>query len=103
MFDDQLLKLLLTLIPGVILIIGGYLFQKYKKLSWNIPLYFLFSCKQRINVKVGRLWVILGLLTSLITLVFKPTIPVAMTLYFIAIFLSWIIVYVHLKLEMNQS
>ena len=64
MFDDQLLKLLLTFIPGVILIIGGYLFQKYKKLSWNIPLYFLFSCKQRINVKVGRLWVILGLLTD---------------------------------------
>lgn len=103
MFDDQLLKLLLTLIPGVILIIGGYLFKKYKKLSWNIPLYFLFSCKQKVNTKVGRLWVILGVLTLLITLVFKPTIPVVMALYFIAILLSWIVVFISLKLDVNRS
>lgn len=97
---DNILLLMFMSAPGIILIVGGYLFQKFKESTWNNPLiFFIKRDKANINLKTGQLWLIEGILLLLITFVFKPSIPVLITLYFLAILLSWIIVYLNLKMK----
>ena len=94
---------IITLVPSIVLMIGGYLFQKYNHIYWRSPLYFFFESKQKINSYEGRMWVILGLLNFLLTLIFKPTIPVVIAFYFASIILTWVFVFIILKVELNEA
>lgn len=88
----------LRYIPSILLIIGGLLFIVFKKLTWNNFIYLIFKdSKEAINKFTGKVWIILGIVLLILTIIMNLEIKTIVCLYLLLIFISFIIVYFEFK------
>ncbi|QQK06972.1 hypothetical protein [Miniphocaeibacter halophilus] len=93
-----MLTMFLKYVPSILLIIGGLLFIVFKKLTWNNFIYFIFKDrKEDINKFTGKVWIILGVVLLILTIIMNLEIKTIACLYLFLIFISFIIVYFEFK------
>ena len=104
--NDGVLNTVFTYLPGIVLILGGYLFIVFKNIQWNNPLSLLYkSEKQVVNEITGRIWVIGGISLSIFLTIIRPVHSplLIIALYLLTIVVSFLITFVMIKMKKSQD
>lgn len=98
--EESIFKIVFSVAPSIILILGGVLFKKFKRKTWNNPLILLFKNeKELVNETTGNLWIVGGVIMLVTVIVLRPfsSIYLIAILYLTIIILLYILTYLMIK------
>ncbi|MBP2098427.1 hypothetical protein [Enterococcus rivorum] len=97
---ENYIKIIFSLTPSLLLLLGGFLFTRYKNKLWNNPLLIILkNDRETVNELTGKIWIIEGMVLLIIIVIFRlyRTTWLIISLYFFSVILSYAIVYYLIK------